>query len=219
MKDTNHGFVIKDMRNQAISKTVIAVTVFAVAVAAGLYFSSKKGGLPVAMEAYENSVYGVAFDYPKTYDLTETSKSDKEGGPGLVVTLVEKGIKIPTNGEGPTAITVAMYDNSVTKNTKQDPALSWIINSTSSNFNLSRQSKPGETNIGDKKAYLYTWDGLYQGTSVVTEHNGNIIMFSVTYDGETDLKKREDFTKMMQTVRFHTATPTGTTTSRQGSDI
>lgn len=212
MKDKNGTIVIIDMRNQALSKTVITVTLILVAASTALYFLSKRNSTPVALATYANDVYGVSFDYPKTYDLTETSKDAEGNGPGVVVTLTDKGWKTPKDGEGPTAITVGMYDNSAVKNIKQNPVEAWILNSTSSNFKLSKQNRPGETRIGDKEAYLYTWDGLYQGTSVVTEHKNNIIMFTVTYDGETDLKKREDFSKMMESVRFYDATSTGTTT-------
>lgn len=214
MKDRRCTFVISNMRNQAISKTVITVTVIIVAIAAGLYFFPKRSGAPVALETYANDVYGITFDYPKTYDLTETSKREEEGGSGVVVTLTDKGITLPRNGEGPTAITVEMYDNTAVKDLKVNPVEAWILNSTSSNFRLSGQDKPGETRIGSKDALLYTWDGLYQGTSVVTEHNDNIIMFTVTYDGDTDLKKREDFAKILESVRFDDATSTATTTKR-----
>jgi hypothetical protein len=211
MKDTKYPAVIRNMRNQAISKTVIALTAVVLAVTAALYFFPRMaGGRNAALETYTNDIYGVSFDYPETYDLTETSKRDGEGGPGMVVTLTEKGITIPRNGEGPTAITVGMYENDVATDIREDPVKAWIRGATSSNFTLSRQDEPGTTRVAEKDALLYTWDGLYQGTSVVTEHNGNIIMFSVTYDGDTDLKKREDFTSLVGSVRFYTATSTAT---------
>lgn len=207
------------MRNQAISKTVIAITAIILVVAAGLYlYSKQEGARNVALNTYVNDTYGVSFDYPETYDLTETSVAERDENTeesGTMVTLTEKGIRLPTNGEGPTAITVEMYDNRAVKDVREDPAEAWILNSTSSNFRLSRQERPGETRIDGKDAWLYTWDGLYQGTSVVTEHNGNIIMFTVTYDGERDLEKREDFTELMETVRFETATTTATSTVNQ----
>lgn len=205
MKDRSRPAVITTMRNQAVSKTVIAVTAVVLVVVTGMYLYSKRDGGNVALKTYTNTVYGVSFDYPETYDLTEMNVAEGDGSAGeagTVVTLIEKGTRTPRNGEGPTAITVEMYDNSVTGNVKENPVEDWILNATTSNWRLSRQDRPGETRIGEKDALLYTWDGLYQGTSVVTEHNGNIIMFTVTYDGEMDLEKREDFTNLMETVRF-----------------
>lgn len=203
------------MRNQVISKTVITVTVILVAIAAGLYFFPKmKRGGSTATKTYVNEVYGVAFDYPLRYDLTEVSKRDEEGGPGVVATLIEKGWRIPVNGEGPTAITVGMYDHVAGERAPQDPVGTWIRTATTtSNFALSKGQSLGETRIGNKPALLYTWDGLYQGTSVVTEHQGNIIMFTVTYDGDKDMEKREDFTEIMNTVRF--STPGSATSTEQ----
>jgi hypothetical protein len=42
-------------------------------------------------------------------------------------------------------------------------------------------------------------------------HKGNVILFSVTYDGEADLSKREDFTDIISTVQLlnGTTTPSG----------
>lgn len=221
MTDRRVPAVITIMKNQAISKTVIAVTVIVLVVATGLYLYSKRDGAEnVALRTYTNTTYGVSFEYPETYDLTETSVAERDGNAnesGTVVTLMEKGTRLPRNGEGPTAITIAMYDNSAVKDVKEDPVEAWILNSTSSNFRLSTMDRPGETRVDGKDAWLYTWDGLYQGTSVVTEHNGNVIMFTVTYDGQMDLEKREDFTKLMETVRFETATTTATTTANQFS--
>lgn len=205
-------FVINAMKNQLISKTVIVTTLVVVAAAGALYFSSKVKRGPVAMKTYANDIYGLTFDYPATYDLTETSKREDEDGPGMVVTLTDKGVRIPKDGEGPTAITVGMYEHNTPRSPRTNPVETWIMTATSSNFKLSSLSKPEQTRIGEKDAWLYTWDGLYQGTSLVTENKGNIIMFTVTYDGETDMEKRQDFTKLIDSVRFYDATMTASTT-------
>ncbi len=153
------------------------------------------------MKTYANAQYGITFDYPDSYDLTETAHT--QGQPGTLVTLTEHGVSIPSNGEAPTAITIAMYEGTGTTTVgNQDPLLAWIRTSHYSNFTAANQSDPELTTVANKDARLYTWDGLYQGTTVVTLHQGNIIMFTVTYDGETDLKKRQDFTDLIQKVKF-----------------
>lgn len=199
------------MKNQAISKTVISITVVVLLITAGIYFSSKMSPQNDALRTYTNSTYGVTFDYPERYDLTERSVGGNGETSGIVVILTNKGAIIPQNGEGPTAITVEMYDNDVIGNEGGNSIENWILSSTSSNFHLSGQDRPGETRIGEKNAWLYTWDGLYQGTSVAMEHNGNIIVFSVTYDGDADMEKRRDFTALMDSVQFDGATSATTT--------
>jgi hypothetical protein len=180
-------------------QTIAALTFLAILVVVGGYLVFKKNNVP--MKTYANTSYGVAFEYPSSYDLTETTVT--EGQPGTIVTLTDKGVEIPVNGEGPTAITLGMYEGTGTGAVgNQDPLLNWIRTSPYSNFTLSKQSDPGLTTIADQDARLYTWDGLYQGTTLVTIHNGNILIWSVTYDGESDMKKREDFSDIIANIRL-----------------
>ncbi len=200
------------MRKQLLSKTIIAATFIVVAVAAALYFlprffPSSSG----ATKTYMNDVYGVAFDYPSRYDLTETSKQNGEG-PELIVTLTDKKWLPAIDGEGPTAITLEIYTRAESVPTQEDTVETWIRSATSSNFHLSTNGTLGETRIANQSGQLYTWSGLYEGTSIATEHRGNILLFTITYDGNNDMQKRQDFTILMESVRFYSATPEATTT-------
>lgn len=173
----------------SIAALVFAAIIIAVA---GFYIASQKA----EDKTYTNAEYGVSFAYPGEYELREEKVT--EGQSGTVVVIHERGVNIPENGEGPTAITVAMYD----KGTSTLSLLPWIRTSPYSNFSLAKQADPGVTQVGGQDGYLYTWDGLYQGTTVVTEHKGNIIMLSVTYDGETDMEKREAFTALVESLEL-----------------
>ncbi len=163
----------------------------------------------VVLHTYSNTTYGVSFSYPDTYKLTETKAQGAQSG--TIVTLLEKGATIPKDGEGPTAITIGMYNG---MGTSSSPTLlSWVRSSPYANFNLSKTATPGTTTVGNQPALLYTWDGLYQGTSLATTYKGNVILFTVTYNGETDLKKRSDFTDLIASVRWGDVT-SGTTTRK-----
>lgn len=187
-------------------QTIVLIIFAVVLIAVGWYLFVRKDGSTLL--TYTNQTYGVSFSYPDNYKLTESSST--EGEPRTLVTLIEKGINLPKDGEGPTAITVNMFDaGTTTSNT----LLSWVRTSPYSNFNLSGTTTPGSTTVGDEPALLYTWDGLYQGTSLAVLHDSNIILFSVTYDGETDLKKRADFTDLIASVRWSDVT-TGTSTAQ-----
>lgn len=153
-------------------------------------------------KTYENSSYGISFLYPAEYELKETPLT--EGQVGTLVTLIngkEKGSQ--KSGQDPTSITVAMYDSAGTTTPKQDPLETWIRTSPYSNFTLSAQTPPGETTVGGKTAFLYTWDGLYHGTTVVTLFDDHIFMFTVTYAGNSDMAKNlQDFTRLMESVQW-----------------
>ena len=187
-------------------QTLASIIFVLILVVIGSYFYYIKTGGKDRMAAYQNTAYGVSFEYPKSYKLTEIVQN----GTGTMVTIFEKEVHVPQDGEGPTAITVNMYDNAPAAKGGKSPAQIWIDTSPYSNSKLSTMT-PGTTQIGGQDGLLYTWDGLYQGTTVVTEHNGAVIAFTVTYDGDTDMEKREAFTKLIESVRFdgNSATTTG----------
>ncbi len=165
---------------------------------------------PAKMKTYTNVTYGVSFEYPKDYQLTETTLT--EGQKGTMVTILEKGADVPEAGEGPTSISIGFYEGTATPAAKENTLDAWIKNSPYSNWTIAKQTTPGVTAVADQSARLYTWDGLYLGTTVVTLHKGNVLMFSVTYDGETDLEKREAFTKLIASLKLTEPNSTGTST-------
>ncbi len=179
---------------------IITFTVIALG-ALGYYgYTSKYGN---GQQTYSNDIYGIAFAYPKNYKVEENALTGSN--PGTAVVLMDKKSIIPANGEGPVAITIGMYPSSLSASSslsESDPILSWIKSSPYSNFSQSQQNAPSATTIANQSAYLYTWDGLYNGTTIVTAHNGNIIAFSVTYDGNNDLQIRQDFTDLVASVQF-----------------
>jgi hypothetical protein len=189
-------------------QTIAIITFIVILIAVAGYLIYKKNIKEATLATYTNTTYGISFDYPDSYRLDETPIT--EGETGTMVTLTDKGISIPTNGEGPTAITIAMYDaagvttstSTLKQKAKQNPMDAWITTSPYSNFTLSTLPAPGTTTLAGKDARLYTWDGLYQGTTLVTIANNHLFMLSVTYEGNTDMKKREDFTDLVASVRF-----------------
>lgn len=190
--------------------TIATITFLLITLAAGGYLLYKKN-IPEGTRQYASAVHGVSFEYPAEYELAERVV---ENGGGTRITITEKGFRLPKDGEGPTAITVDIFtDPGVSVREGAALAEAWIASSTYSNFSISDMEAPGPTRVAGREAWLYTWDGLYRGISVVTDHRGKIFMFSVTYDGEGDLEKRQAFTEMMETVRFmdtSTSTPTST---------
>lgn len=181
-------------------QNIAIVTFIAILIAVGIYLFKEKSGPSDELKTYTNKTYGVTFTYPKDYKLEERTVTGPETGTGTVVVITEDGLSIPIGGEGPTAITIGMYPQGVVFGTG-DPVEAWIRNTPASNFSVATGAL-GTTTVGGNEAWLYTWDGLYQGTTLVTDHNGTIVMLSVTYDGEADLEKREVFSNLVQNIQF-----------------
>lgn len=132
------------------------------------------------LNSYKNDMYGVSFTYPKELYLEEKEVGNAERG-HYVVSLTEN---TDTNkklreggivGEGPTAITLDIFQNNIEKTLPVD----WMNGVSYSNFKLSN-GLYATTSIAGVTGYMYDWDGLYRGHSIVFAHKENIVMISVT---------------------------------------
>lgn len=208
MKYTVLLYVIHYMKRTNIQNIAIITFIAILIGTVGYLFYTRNA--PAKVKTYTNSTYGVSFEYPKDYQLTETTLTEEQKG--TMVTIIEKGVSIPVSGEGPTSISIGLYKGTATPAAKENTLDAWIKNSPNSNWKIAKQTTPGVTTTADQSARLYTWDGLYLGTTVVTLHKGNVLMFSVTYDGETDLEKREAFTKLIASLKLTEPNSTGTST-------
>lgn len=140
----------------------------------------------------------VRFQYSTSYILTEKEVGNAERT-HYVITLVkasdaQNGDK--ENSEGPRAITFDFYQNKEKFTPEQ-----WVKQSAFSNFKLSPDGKLEQIPFAGGSAVSYRWDGLYSGQSLVTTTSGDILMISVTYDGDSD-KRLEDYKKLLSTVEF-----------------
>ena len=144
-------------------------------------------------KAYPTEDFGVTFTYPKDYLFEERELSD-----GRVLTLIENtpdNETTTTPREGPVSMTIARH-----RNPEKLGLHEWIRSRQESNFHLSNGMLV-PTTIGGENALMYTWSGLYQGESVVSEKDDSIFMFSVTYLLPQDAI-RADFQKMLDSVEF-----------------
>jgi hypothetical protein len=148
----------------------------------------------VQTKSYENEAYGLSFMYPSTYEINEREVGDAHRGHYSIAVL--ENVAIPENGEGPTAITLDIFQNNLDRQTVSD----WIKNSNNSNYKLSHDIL-ATTTIAGKEGLSYTWDGLYRGESVVFEHKDSIIMLSVTSLTPED-KIRKDFETVLSTLKL-----------------
>ena len=149
---------------------------------------------------YNSDTYKVRFSYPDGYYLTEK----ETGSPQLpqhTIVLVEdtqenrdviEGRSTEPR-EGPTAITIDIYQNFQQYNPEQ-----WIQNST--NWTLSNQEIK-RSRVQDRDALSYTWSGLYEGTSTVISHAPYIYVVSVTSLTPED-QILADYTSILNSLEF-----------------
>lgn len=132
------------------------------------------------LSSYKNDTYGVSFTYPKELYLEEKEVGNAERG-HYVISLTEntdtnkKLRKGGIIGEGPTAITLDIFQNNIDKTLLVD----WIKGVSYSNFKLSN-GVYATTSIAGVTGYMYDWDGLYRGHSIVFAYKESIVMVSVT---------------------------------------
>ncbi len=193
-------------RKKRIDVQFLAIGIFVVLFVVAIAFFVNHTIKTRELAHYTSEKYGFSFDYPKRYALNEATMTNGSNDIGAAITLIENGVHIIENGEGPTAITIAIYDNAASNVQGENPLDFWIEKSPYSNITLAKTPKTATTTVNGREARTYIWDGLYQGTSVVTEYTGDIIMASVTYDGKGDTKKQNDFKRLMDTFIFSTST-------------
>jgi hypothetical protein len=154
---------------------------------------------PVTALLYTSDTYGIAFNYPSSYALTQKDVRADTANKIVAhhnITLTNTSAQTPNNGEGPTAITLDIYPNP-----KNGLIQDWIKNTDASNYKLAVDSNMQNAMIGGTAAYAYTWSGLYYGNNFVFSHKNYIIMASVTYltTGDAILN---DFTQIMSTLKL-----------------
>lgn len=155
------------------------------------------GETPTTTPTYESAQYGISFRYPDTYVLTERDMEGSAQRRHHVITLMDKvaAANIPENGEGPTSITVEIFQNDLDKQDVEQ----WVKGTNNSNFKLSPDGTLSEGQVAGSPSVSYTWDGLYRGESTVFAHSQNIVMASVTYLTPSD-QIRADFAAILASI-------------------
>lgn len=172
---------------------------FIVIVALGSYLLLGSSIPDQNVAVYSSDRYGISFEYPKTYVIDEREVGDSHRSHYSITLFEQKALEnMPQNGEGPTAITIDIFQNDL-------DALSidqWVRGTSYSNFKLSQDGLIATTSLARVPALSYTWDGLYRGESVVFAHAGAIVMLSVTSLTPQD-NIRADFTKLLDSISLY----------------
>lgn len=146
-------------------------------------------------ERYSSEALGLSFAFPGRYDLTEKDLSSGHRNRHSLV-LIEDGYVPPQDGEGPTAVTIDVFQNDLDGYT----ASGFATGASDSNWKLGPGALTPRT-VGGEEGVEYTWSGLYEGRSVVVARPDYVYMFSVTRMGEDD-PILEAFDRVLETVEF-----------------
>lgn len=179
-------------------------TVFVLVIGVGVYFAASflrtnnpaVVGTPIEKVTYHNSVYGISFSYPKGYVLSEGERGNAERAHYAIVLIAETDAAPPVNGEGPTAITIDIYQNNLDKQS----LLGWLKGTAVSNFKLGDGTYV-TTTVQGKEAVAYRWSGLYEGETTAFLHKENVIAASVTWLTPED-KIVANYRELISSVRL-----------------
>lgn len=166
----------------------------------GVPFVGEKEELP-ELQTYSSEELQLSFSYGADYLLQERTINEAQRLHKAVV-LVEdnetnrKLLSGEIVGDGPTAITVDVFQNNLDNQTAEG----FIKNSSNSNYKMG-DGELEEGSLSGLQAYRYTWDGLYRGESIVTADDEYVYMFSVTYLEPSD-KIRTDFYELLNTLEI-----------------
>lgn len=153
------------------------------------------------MSLYENYLYNFRFEYPENLYMKESESADPNMSL-LSLVLVEgtkenvdliEGRYTGAGREGPTTITVDVYNNSKKLTPEQ-----WA--KQDKNWNIgSKQISTGR--VGETGGVAYTWSGLYEGESVIITKGEEAYVFTVTWMTPED-QILKDFDKILKLFAF-----------------
>ena len=156
-----------------------------------------------AMKSYDAPEFGVSFDYPAHYLLSEEELGTAARG-HYRIELIEdtpenRALKagLAPGREGPPSITFDVFQNNLDK-TK---LVAWVKGNGNSNFKLSDGTYV-DTEIADTPAVFYQHSGLYEANAFVFTHGGNIIKATATYLTPDDLLL-DDFSSILSTLDLY----------------
>lgn len=172
-------------------RTILLIVLAVVIVGAGAYalYTKKalsptepmRGEQGTAAKRYTNFAHDFRFTYPEGYVLTEQEVGTDERGHYQIMLVRAEDATPPENGEGPTAVTIDVYQNNLDTLSVMD----WMNNVSASNYKLGNGTSV-KASVGEQDATSYTWSGLYEGRTTVLAYKDDLIAISVTWMAPED---------------------------------
>ena len=192
-------------------RTYIITGLVALAVITGLAYLYVKAVPPTvpnmqsqgkeSMVPYENAAYDISFQYPSSLYVREVEAGTPDNPQHAIVLVkdTEENRALldgtsETATEGPTAITIDIYENEDGLSVRD-----WVQEST--NWTVAN-SGANDAEVAGKQGISYGWSGLYEGTSYVIPYNDRMYVFSVSWLSPDDQIVR-DFNMVLMTTVFN----------------
>ena len=178
-----------------IALSVLLVLVL-VLVALGVVRFTGKGFHPqseaeVATSTYSNAALGFSFKYPDSYALQERDITINKAQVHII-TLTQKGVVIPENNDGSTAITLSVFTVG-----KEASLPAWLQTTVETGGSFDYQ----KGTLGSEPALVYTATGLYESDNIAAMHGGHGYILSSTWSSRED-HILKDFNSLLSTVTF-----------------
>ncbi len=165
-------------------------------VTAGAIYYRQRDHQPAPLNHYRHERYGLAFAYPPGYTLAEAEVGTAEREHYQISLIRSEAAQLPEAGEGPTAITIEIYQNNLDRQSLED----WLTNTSASNFKLS-DGRYATTTLAGAPALSYHWSGLYEAEASALSHRDNIIVATVTFIAPTDAI-RSDYQTVLDSLQL-----------------
>lgn len=155
--------------------------VLAVIVAGVYVFSDQDAITPPApnnegqQSTFSDDTLSLEFSYSEEYAL-EKREIEVDGALATYLTLIPSTYVAPQGGEGPPALTVAVYPNRSGK-----PLADWLASMTNTAPSPTGGWDFQEATVDGKAALAYTSTGLYESDNVAVAANGMIYIFSASW--------------------------------------
>lgn len=134
-----------------------------------------KGTTETQRATFSDDSLSLSFTYPSDYEL-EKREIEVSGATATYLTLIPAEYVPPQGGEGPPAITVAVYPNPQGK-----PLADWLAGMTNAAPSPTGGWDFSEATIDGREGVAYTSTGLYESDNIAVAGNGNIYIFSAAW--------------------------------------
>lgn len=158
-----------------MKKLPLALAVLVLIILAVLVYRETTTESPQASHAYTSEIYAFSFSYPEGYVLSEREVGNAHRAHYAITLTRAEDVAVPEGGEGPTGITIDVYQN----NLDQQTLLAWLTGGNDSNYKLG-DGTYASTTVDDTEAIRYSWSGLYEGETTAFRHAGGIVAVTVT---------------------------------------
>jgi hypothetical protein len=157
----------------ALAVVAVGVYVFSGAKLEAPQQAEQNGG--AELSRFEDKELSLAFSYSPDYTL-EKREIEVGGAMATYLTLIPADYVPPQGGEGPPALTVAVYPNPQGK-----PLADWLAGMTNAAPTPTGGWDFSEATIDGRDGLAYTSTGLYESDNVAVAANGNIYVFSAAW--------------------------------------